>query len=113
MKKNPRLSGFLAMMSAEVPKPREMSVPEIHQLIVTHASQAAALRYQEAVGRVVARQAAGHIALHASAYSRTSAPARVTLEDVTAALADVAGILRDSTFPQRLIDLCEVSRDDH
>jgi hypothetical protein len=94
-------------------KRRDLSVPEIHQLIVTHATQASALAYQEAVGRAVARQAATHVRLHARAYSRTAVPANITLDDVTAALADVAGILQDSTFPDRLIDLCGVRRDDH
>lgn len=104
MTNSPRLSLLKSLIK---PQPREMTVPEVHHLIRAHASEASLARYQEAVGRRVAGQAASYVEMHASAYSRTAFPGRVTVEDVTAALSDVAGILRSSTFPQRLIDLCQ------
>ena len=72
-----------------------------------HATETSALRYQEAVGRHFAAQAAAHVAEHARGYSRVNSPVLITVDDITAALNDVAGILRSSTFPQSLIDLCK------
>jgi hypothetical protein len=76
-------------------------------MIMANTTPTSALRYQEAIGRQVAAQAAHHVVEQARGYSRVKGPVFVTVDDITAALSDVAGILRSSTFPQSLIDLCK------
>ena len=86
------------------PQPRELTVSEIHHLICAHASPTSVLRYQEAVGRYVASEAAAYTMLHARGYSRAT-PSVVTVDNITQALTGLASILLDSTFPHQLIDL--------
>lgn len=88
------------------PQPRELTVSEIHRLLCAHASATSVLRYQEAVGQHVAGEIANHADLHARGFSRVGA-AVITSDNITHALSDLAGIIRRSTFPHQLIDLCQ------
>ncbi len=101
MTTSPRLSLLTGLLR---PQPRELTVSEIHHLICTHASPTSVLRYQEAVGRYVAAEAAAHTMLRARGYSR-AAPTVVTVDNITQALTDLAGSLLGSTFPHQIIDL--------
>lgn len=92
------------LKGASRPQPRELMVSEIHELLCAHASPTSVLRYQEAVGRHVAAEAAAHAMLRARGYSRAT-PTVVTVDNITQALTELAGSLLGSTFPHQLVDL--------
>lgn len=84
----------------------ELTPTEMHHFIAANASEASVLRYQAALVSHVAHQAAGHVDTYAQRYGEHTMFPLVSTRDVEAALRDIADVIRSSTFPTTLIDLC-------
>lgn len=84
----------------------DMTPAEMHRFISANASEASVLHYQTALASRVAHQAAEHVDTYAQRYGEHAQFPLVSTRDIEEALRDIAGVIRSSTFPATLINLC-------
>lgn len=84
-----------------------MTPNEIETMIISRASEASLLKYQEAIGETMAEDMADRVDEYAHSFARHGD--MIAFADkgsgVVDALGAVADIIRTSTFPPRLISL--------
>lgn len=88
---------------------RDLPPAEVERLIVTNASEASLLRYQEVIGKRVATEAADYVDRHAQGYARHVEDVSYPDSGTVDALGEVADIIRKSRFPAQLISLRKAS----
>lgn len=78
---------------------------DIERLIVSRASEASLLHYQEAIGRQFAAEASSRVREYTNGFARHTAETSYPNSGVVDVLGDVADIIKTSQFPAKIISL--------